>query len=144
MDHSEELERLAKAYSLTFKNLGNGHLQIEGHGAQVNYWPNSKNRTAHVKGGESTKHCAPWDVVRLCLQSGKQGLSPKKKNITKNKPQMDLKPVRTNPAGIKNFYKGLIPPWEFPTMIGCHSDNLRVKALHINQEADRQDQLEQE
>ena len=130
---------LAESHGLKFKDCSNGHVQIEGHGIQVNYWPNSKKRTACVKNGESVLHCSPWDAVRLAMVSGKPGLKPKNKNISKNGPDFKVKSARTNPAGIKHFYAGNILPWEFPTFIMCQSDRLRIAAYKTRSRADQMD-----
>lgn len=123
-----ELELLAKSHSIEFTDLGNGHVQLKGHGTLVNYWPESKNKTVHVKNGETIKHCSAWDAVRICMTSGKPGLRPKLKNISKNGPSFDLFPITTNPSGLRNFYNGKIPPWEFDEFIICESDRLRILA----------------
>ena len=141
MDKVIETKQLAEANALKFSDFGNGHLQIEGHGIQINYWPNSKNRTAHIKNGEVIKHCSPWDAVRLCLISGKPGLRPKKKRITKNKPQVNLDSLVTNPACIRHFYDGKSPPWEYEMMIVCESDNIRIQAYKLLCEAECMDFL---
>ena len=124
-------EALAKSYSLEFTDCGNGHVQIKGHGILVNYWPESKNRTAHIAGGPTIKHCNPYDAIKLCLSGGQPKLRPKAKS-TQNAPQVDLEPIRTNPAGIRHFYDGNKPPWEFPSTIMAASDLLRIEAYKLD------------
>ena len=131
MKEFKDLKLLAAAYSIEFKDLGKGHIQLSNHGVLVNYWPLSKNRTCHIPGKEPVKHCSNWDAIQLCMKSGVKDLAPKKKTITKNRPAFSLNPVHTNPAGIKNLYSGEVPPWEFPTMIMCYSDMLRIEAYQL-------------
>lgn len=139
MDKITQTQKLAESYALNFKDCGGGHVQISNHCVLVNYWPESAKRTAYINGGKSHKHCSPWDAVRLCLLSGKPGLAPKKKRITKNAPQVDLKDTKTNPAGIKNLYDGDRPPWEYKDFIMCESDNLRIKAYQLVCQAEQMD-----
>lgn len=134
----QNTEALAKSHGLEFTDCGGGHVQIKGHGVLVNYWPDSKNRTAHILGGQAVKHCNPYDAVKLCMTSGNTTLKPKKA-VTKDGPEIDLRPVRTNPAGLKHFYDGDIPPWEFPSKIMCQSDILRLQALELRDAADMMD-----
>jgi hypothetical protein len=140
-DLIKNTEQLAKANALKFTDHGNGHVQIEGHGTLVNYWPNSKSRTAHIKNGETVKHCSPWDAVRLCLTKSSQYIKPKK--VSKNAPAVELEPIKTNPAGIKNFYNGKAAPWDFDEFIICQSDQLRIDAYKLKVEADQMECLTQ-
>ena len=72
------------------------------------------------------------------MEKGRPGIKPKKKNITKNAPpKEDFKPVITNPAGIKHFYKGTTPPWEYESMIMAASDLVRIEAYHLEVKAAR-------
>ena len=135
----DQTRMLAESHALEFKDNGGGHIQISGHGIQVNYWPDSKNQTAHMVGGDTIKHCRPFDAVKLCMTKGKTDLRIKKKHVSKNGPDFSLKPVRTNPAGIIHFYSGAIPPWEFPTMIRCESDNIRLESMALRDKADMMD-----
>lgn len=134
-------EALAKSHALEFADHGGGHVQIKGHGVLVNYWPDSKNRTAYVVGGPTVKHCNPYDAIRLCLTSGKTTLKPKAKPSNRG-PDFDVRPHHANPAGIKHFYDGDKPPWEYPAMIRCESDNIRIRAMHLRDEADAMDALQ--
>lgn len=129
---------LAESHGLEFTDHGGGHVQIKGHGVLVNYWPDSKNRTAHVLGGGAVKHCNPYDAVKLCMTSGKATLKPKDA-VSENGPEVDLRPFTTNPAGVKHFYDGARPPWGFPSKIMCESDNIRVQALALRDAADAMD-----
>ena len=140
MDDIEKTKNMAKQYGLKFKDHGGGHIQLENHGVQVNYYPNSKKRTAYVKGGDSVPHCSPFDAIRLCMQSGKPGLKPKKKKITRNPPpETTLQSVKTNPMGLKHFYSGDTPPWETepPFRFNHPSDELRAVAYVYEQKAER-------
>ncbi|WP_435310670.1 hypothetical protein [Primorskyibacter sedentarius] len=140
MNIIEQTKSLAESHALEFKDCGNGHVQISGFGKLVNYWPTSRNMTAHVVGQQPVKHCRPWDAVKLCL--GGTALKPDKKP-SKNGPDFIPKAVRTNPAGVKHLYSGDIPPWEFPTFISAHSDDLRIQAYNLRCEADQMDELNQ-
>ena len=133
-----EIQRLAEANALKFKDCGNGHIQISGHGTMVNYWPESKKRTAHCN-GNTAPNCSAWDAVRLCLTNAKSVMKPKK--TTKNPPQVTLEPMTGNAAGIRHFYDGEKPPWEYPTMIQAHSDMLRIEAYQLQGEADIEDSI---
>lgn len=137
-DNIQNTQALAKSHGLEFTDHGGGHVQIKGHGILVNYWPDSKNRTAHILGGQAVKHCNPYDAVKLCMTSGQPTLAPKKAT-TEAGPDVDLRPVSTNPAGLKHFYDGARPPWEFPSMIQCQSDILRLEALKLRNTADLMD-----
>lgn len=140
IDAIQQTESLAKANALEFKDHGNGHVQISGHGVLVNYYPLSKRRTAYnVSTGETIKDCGPWDAVKLCLTSAKNGMKPKKPS--KREPDVKLEPVTTNPAGLKHFYKGDVPPWEHPTFISAHSDLMRMEAYQLREAADLNDAI---
>lgn len=111
---AKEVESLCKAYSLSFKDCGNGHLQISGHGVLVNYWPDSAKRTIHCpQTGRRERNCEPFDAIKICLHDAKSGTRPmRKKDIPKNRPAFSLKTVKTNPAGLRDFYSGSRSPWE--------------------------------
>lgn len=126
-----DTKMLAEANALSFEDKGNGHVQISGHGALVNYYPLSKRRTVYIQStGESIKDCSPWDAVRACLTKSKAGMKPKKP--TKNRPQVDLRPKRTNPAGIRHTYRGSKPPWEYDHFIMAASDRVRIEAFKLD------------
>jgi hypothetical protein len=133
----DQTRMLAESHALEFKDHGGGHVQISGHGVQVNYWPDSKSLTAHIVGGDTIKHCRPFDAVKLCMTKGK--LKVKKKHVSKNGPDFSLKPIRTNSAGIVHFYSGSTPPWEFNTMIRCESDNIRLESMALLDKANAMD-----
>ena len=144
---------LAEANALNFKDIGNGHVQISGHGVLINYWPDSKKQTVHIAGGDVLSHCKPWDAVRLCLteepiKKGKgKSKNPKRKSkkhikpkhVSVNEPAVQLGGIKRNPAGVSNFYTGKRPPWEFEEFIICQSDQLRIDAWGVICEADRMD-----
>lgn len=131
----KETKDLAKAYSVDFKDLGAGHIQLSAHGVLVNYYPLSKRRTVYSPTlGRKETDCSPWDAVRLCLSEAAPGMKPKKP--TKNRVQGSLKTKRTNPAGLKHLYQGDEPPWngeEFS--FGSESDEMRHGAWEKEQEA---------
>ena len=140
MSELSKLETMAESYGLTFKELANGHVQLSNHGVLVNYWPLSKNRTCHIQGKHPVKHCSHYDAVKLCMQSGKVGLKPKKEAITKNGTGFSLNPVHSNLAGIKHLYEGEKPPWEYPTKIMCYPDMLRLQANELLEQAKQQEE----
>lgn len=135
-DQIEQVKLLAKTHAIEFKDCGNGHIQLKGHGNLVNYWPTSKAMTAHLVGSNPVKNCRPYDAIKLCM--GKTTLSPDKKP-SKNGPAFDLKPIITNPAGIVHFYDGSRPPWEFDSLIMAQSDRLRIASMRIRERADAMD-----
>lgn len=137
----QNTQALAESHGLEFIEHDGGHVQIKGHGVLVNYWPDSKNRTAHVHGGQTLKHCNPYDAVKLCMTGGKTTLKPKKA-ITESGPEIDLRPFTTNLAGVRHFYDGDKPPWEYPSKIMCESDNIRVRALMLRNVADAMDVIQ--
>lgn len=128
-----DVKSLAEANALKFKDCGNGHVQISGHGVLVNYYPMSKRRSVYCPTtGLRLSDCSAWDAARLCLsETPHDAIKPKK--VSKNRPQVDLKPVSTNPAGIKHFYSGEVPPWD--ESLGDFSmeksDELRVEAYQL-------------
>lgn len=128
----------AESHGLQFKDCGGGHVQISGHGVLVNYWPESKKRTAHIPGGKKLTNCTPWDAVQFCLTNGKGGLRPEKKagkKVSKNGPDFDLRPVKSKSV-VKHLYDGELAPWEYEgPMIMCEPDRLRVEAYQIRGQA---------
>lgn len=136
MDALANIKHLAESHALTFKDCGDGHVQISGHGVRIDYWPLSRKRTARRSDtGRTEQHCTAWDAVKLCLDAAKPGIRPKRKPST-NGPNFDPAPVRTNPAGIKHLYRGERPPWEFEDFISAHSDDLRESAYRLRCEAE--------
>jgi len=138
LNEIDKTRLLAETHALKFKDCGGGHVQISGHGILVNYWPLSKKKTVLCKDGEKHTHCSPWDAVQLCLVKAKRGMKPKKPS-TNGPVEELLKPARTNPAGLKHLYSGKIPPWEFPTFIRAYSDQLRIDAHRLREQADMND-----
>ena len=64
----KQLESAAKAKGITIVDRGNGHLQLTGGPLLVNYYPESKNRTAYVAG--TTKRAVgvdPERAVSMCF-----------------------------------------------------------------------------
>lgn len=135
-DAIKDTEALAKAYGVEFKDCGDGHVQLRGHGHLVNYWPNSKKKTLHSPTlNRRENHCTPWDAVRLCMAEAKKGMRPKKP--TTNPANFDIKPVHTE-AAVKHFYNGEIPPWDdslgaFQVLTG--SDAIRLEAWEMDRKA---------
>lgn len=132
-----DIQRLAESHGLTFKDCGNGHVQISGHGNLVNYYPFSKRRSLWSPTlNRRETNCTPWDAVRLCMNQAKQGMKPKAKP-PRNRPEVDLTPVHTNPAGLRHFYKGDVPPWDESLgdfqLLG--TDPIRAAAYELEQDA---------
>ncbi len=126
---------LADAYALQFRDMGNGHVQFSGRGVLVNYWPLSKKRTAHCpETGRKETNCTPYDAVRMCLQGKASHPLKAKAKVTKNRPMVEIAPVCTNPAGLKHFYSGDLPPWDeslpYQT-VSTDSDAIRMSAYEI-------------
>lgn len=133
----EQTRALAESSALKFKDCGNGHVQISGHGRLVNYWPESKKRTAMSDTGRKEVNCSPWDAVRMCMTESAEGMKPKK--IPKNRPDFSLKPIITNPAKLKHFYDGDKPPWEEDNdhVMPWSTDELRLSAYRLHCDAQR-------
>tara|TARA_Y100001951_G_scaffold105377_1_gene122740 strand:- start:3164 stop:3634 length:471 start_codon:yes stop_codon:yes gene_type:complete len=154
MSDRDDTELLAKSYGLKFEDKGNGHVQIKGHGVLVNYYPDSKKKTVFCKDGRRATNCTPWDAVRMCLTKGQgvnaeQQMKPKK--VSTNRPQFDIKPVQTNPAGLAHFYAGNVPPWDeslgefayvtFSDSVRAAAYRLEMDALEMRIEADECDEV---
>jgi hypothetical protein len=121
----EEIKQLAESNGLKFKDLGNGQVQLKSKTNLVSYYPESKKKTAYSSVLNLSIHGAsPAEAVALCLQQpeGNEG--------------SEWKEQHTNLANVQNFYSGQIPPWEFPTFIASHSDNLRMEARRKRIEAE--------
>lgn len=136
-DVIEQTKGYAESHGLEFKDCGNGHVQIKGHGALVNYYPMSKRRTAfNSTTGRTDTHCTPWDAVKLCMNSAKEEIKPKAKP-SKRGPDFDVKPAKTK-TWVKNLYFGEVPPWD--ESLGdfrmAPSDVLRVQAKELLAQAD--------
>ena len=112
---------------------GKGHHQISGHGCRVDYYPLSKRRTVFCN-GKTTKDCSPYDAIKICQQNGVSGIKPKKRDISKNVVAGSVAPVKS-PTLVKHLYCGERPPWEFPTMVQCVPDMLRIEAHQLTDKA---------
>ena len=127
-----DTQALAASHGLEFRDLGNGHVQIIGHGVLVNYWPLSKRRTAHRVGAQPVANCTPWDAVKLAITTGESvSLKPpiaRKVARQPNGPQGVGDIYTSNPAGVRHFYRGSRPPWEFPALVMSEPDRIRVEA----------------
>jgi hypothetical protein len=134
----EQIKTLCAQYALTFKEPSPGHVQVSGHGVLVNYWPTSKRRTAHRIGSDPVPFCEPFDVIKLAMAKGEAvSLRPKAaKHIEKQKaPPPKSPPKRSGNAGVVNLYSGEIPPWEFKSFVSSASDNLRMDAWALENQA---------
>ena len=135
-----EVKRLCESYALDFKDCGNGHVQVSGHGNLVNYWPDSKSRTAHSPTlNRKETQCTPWDVIQLCKSEAKKGMRPKIANEIKSKgrAQFSLKPITTT-GYPKHLYRGELEPWDESHGEFKHlkpSDDLRLEAWQLNQQS---------
>lgn len=140
-DLIKETRDLAKAYSVTFKDCGNGHVQLTAHGNLINYWPNSKKKSVYSPTLDRREsHVLPWDAVKLCLSEAKKGMRVKKPTgktwEQKKGPGFSLDNVTANPSGLKHFYSGYIPPWEGDGFeFESVSDELRYRANRLRSEA---------
>lgn len=66
----DELHRLADLNGLTVREVAPGHFHVFGRGLLVNWWPFSKNRTAHVaRTRVSRKMVTPLEVVRMAIMA---------------------------------------------------------------------------
>jgi hypothetical protein len=65
----KELEIIAKKRGLTVRQLGSaGHVRIEGGSCLVDYWPDSKRRTAIAVGtSDSRPHVTPQQAVEMAF-----------------------------------------------------------------------------
>lgn len=77
MSIPQPLVKAASAKGLKVVDLGCGHFQITGGPALVNYWPESKRRTAYVDGERGGKSgVTPEQAVALALK-GQPGRPPR-------------------------------------------------------------------
>lgn len=66
----ERLTKLAAENNLTIKDCGGGHVQIVGGALLVNYWPDSKKKTAYVAGTVGgQKYATPQEALRMALEA---------------------------------------------------------------------------
>ena len=132
-----DIQSLANAHGLDVKDHGNGHVQISGRGVLVNYYPFSKKRTVWCKDGRRATDCNAWDAVRMCLTGDNESLRPAKKPPN-NRPDVDLKPITTNPAELKHFYAGEVPPWDESLEwleTNSYTDSVRMAAYRLELDA---------
>lgn len=108
-DSIQELRQLCDSYTVKLEEFGNGHCRLSNHGVSLDYWPNSKKRTV-FKDGQRIEHVSPFDAVQLLKRDAQVSVRKPKKRPTA--PPKNIKPARTNPAGLKHFYEGDDPPWE--------------------------------
>lgn len=63
------LKTLAKKNGLTVKDCGNGHVQIIGGAVVVNYWPDSRHRSAYIASTRGSKRSVtPEEAVEMALK----------------------------------------------------------------------------
>lgn len=86
----KQLESAAKAKGITIVDRGNGHLQLTGGPLLVNYYPESKKRTAYVAGTtKKTVGVDPEKAIAMCFaapvsQGKKDSRRKTYKSIKKN------------------------------------------------------------
>lgn len=81
MDHKlwNEVVRAARDKGLDVVDCGNGHLQIVGGPLLVNYYPESKHKTAYVAGTTGRKlHVTPKQAVEMALVAPELGPGDRK------------------------------------------------------------------
>jgi hypothetical protein len=119
---SEQIKIMAESKGLEFKDKGKGHLQIISGKSIVNYYPESKRQTAHNSlTGEKLAHASPEQAIELCVNA-----------VESAQPWHEF---QTNPAGIKHFYEGDRPAWDFDRYIGAQSDRDRIAAYRLRRKA---------
>lgn len=140
-NQAAKLKRLAERNGLKFKDCGMGHLQVSGPNVMVNYWPESKRRTAFISAGRSAgqsssiPHCRPEDVINLCLKNAEPTAPPKSPASTRRRAYKDKSP-RATQGQVRHCYRGETPPWEFPgPIIHCASDLFRLEAYDLETKA---------
>lgn len=110
----DELKRLADQRGLTVELVSDasGHWRVQGfEDVIVNYWPGSKNKTAHVDGvNAGVRNCYPMDVIRLATtRPPARSLQPKhrEKRIERIREKMDKEAVQAMSSESTS-----VPPWE--------------------------------
>jgi hypothetical protein len=71
------LQSLAKKSGLTIKKCGqSGHIQIIGGTCVVNYWPESKKRSAHIEGstGGGRRGVTPEQAIEMAFSAPPEGV----------------------------------------------------------------------
>lgn len=89
----------------------------------------------YVKGysGALYKGFKRRDEAEAWLKADDPHWAPKTKHTRrKAKCQRLLKPARTNPVGLTEFYDGETPPWEFDFHIHCSEEVRYQKWLYIH------------
>lgn len=136
-------KRMAESHGLDFTDCGGGHVQIRGNGVLANYYPQSRRRTAYSPDtGERLTNCTPYNACKMAMKgAGKASdVRPKahRKPRKNGPPEDDIKPVRTNPAGLCHVYDGDVPPWDEslgPFRFETDSDRMRYEAWRKEDEA---------
>jgi len=75
----KSLEKLAVQRNLTIRECGNGHVQILGGTCLVNYYPDSKRRSAYIAGatGRARHGVTPGQAVEMAFESAPPGWAAK-------------------------------------------------------------------
>ncbi len=94
-----KLKTLAEKSGVAYSEKPNGHIQLKGE-LLVNYYPESKNRSAYVAGTKKAiKHVSPEQAIKMCFEAPKsQGKKDKRKGNSRPKRRAMLK------KGIKNCF----------------------------------------
>ena len=78
------LEALAKKRGLRIEERGLGHYQIIGGSCLVNYYPQSKRRSAYIAGsraGETRHFISPEKAIEMAFEPAPEGWRPKQSGI---------------------------------------------------------------
>ena len=73
----DTLVKLAEKRGLRVEHRGAGHLQILGGSCLVNYYPNSKRRSAYIAGttGKARRNVTPEQAIEMAFEPAPEGWS---------------------------------------------------------------------
>ena len=81
----------AEQAGVEFIDKGNGHIQLKGP-LLVNYYPNSKTRTAYVAGtSKGVKHVTPDQAIQMCFEAPQGRIKTKRQQSYRKEKQALLK-----------------------------------------------------
>ena len=98
-----DLELMCLEREVEYKDYGNGHIQLRGP-LTVNYYPNSKNKTAYVAATKKGfKHVTPEEALQMCFEAPQSnGVKCKRsKNTRKIRAAMLKKSNKCHWCGVK-------------------------------------------
>jgi hypothetical protein len=102
-----EMYRLAEEKGMTVQEVSPGHYHVINGDVLVNYWPCSKQRSAHVKGHKKgLVHCSAEDVIKLAA-----GTFFDEKDMQKPPKAVPCLKIVT---GAVKASTGATPPWDMP------------------------------